>query len=722
MGGPNSAKPIPFSSSSASSSASSSPSCATDAISGVYDVPSRCTEASRIPSPEEYQRIFADSIREPDRYWAELGSQYLHWFKPFTSTRQGTFFDEEVSWFRGGKLNACYNCLDRWLPDKGNQLAVIWEGDQPTQVCHITFKQLHKQVCAVANILKSVGVSKGDVVTIFMTNCPEAIISMLACARIGAIHSVVFFGFGADELVSRVTNCSSKTILTVECTTKAGRIFHLKRVVDEVVRRCPCLSKVLVFKNSETCPATPSNLGTSPAYTNGMEFAIDESVLNEPLYSQPCPCEWMDSGDSLFVLYTSGSTGVPKGLVHSTAGYLLYAAATTALAFDLRQGDLFAAVVDVGWITGHTYMVYGPLSLGCTTFLFQGTPMYPTPSRYWEMCQRHRFTHFYTSPVAIRSLMRYSSDHLKPHDRSSLRIMSSVGECLNPDAWKWFFEEVGDRRCILADTYWQTESGGVLLSPIPGCSSLKVGSCGMPFFGIMAVVLDPVTGVEYHRNDVQGLLAIKNPWPGTAKTIFGNHAEFLEKYFSRYPGYYLTGDWVIRDKDGYYFVMGRVEDLINVSGRRVGSTDVENALLNSPSILEAAAVGIPNPHKGESIVVFCTLRMGEMSTPELLQSLKSEVRLRVGALATPDTVVITNRLPKTRSGKTMRRLLRNIAIQCGGGVSSSGRGLQCETPNEEDGHLALDTLGDLSTLTDVNVVPELVEAFRRAVAEKNGKL
>lgn len=571
--------------------------------------------------------------------------------------------------------------MDRWcLPGKdyrGKDVAILWEGDEPDSVQKITFEQLLKKVSQIANALKSQGVQKGDVVTIYMPMIPEITMTMLACARIGAVHSVIFAGFSADAIAERIKCSESKWVVTADGGKRGGRGLPLKKICDTAIAKEVChgiVEKMFVF----------SHHGEAVGGVNmveGRDVAFDEVVAAQRPY---CPCEWMDSEDCLFILYTSGSTGRPKGVLHTTGGYTLFAKHTTATSFDIRRSDVFACVADAGWITGHTYIVYGPLLNGCSTFMFESTPMYPDHGRYWDMVQRHKISIFYTAPTAIRSLMRFGDDIVKQYDLSSLRILGTVGEPINPEAWRWYYEVIGNKNCAVVDTYWQTETGGHIITNLPGITPMKPGSCTLPFYGIDTVVLDPQTGKEIEGNGVEGVLAIRQPWPGMTRTCLGDHERYLTVYMKPYPGYYFPGDGCRRDEDGFYWITGRVDDVLNVSGHRIGTAEVESALVAHPAVSQAAAVGFPHAIKGEAICCYTTLTVGYEESEELIKELRMAIRNAIGPFATPDIICAAPGLPLTRSGKIMRRILRKIA---------SGD---------------IDTMGDTSTLADPTVVDALI--------------
>nr|AOE43281.1 acetyl-CoA synthetase/acetyl-CoA ligase [Coremiostelium polycephalum] len=645
------------------------------------DFSSKC----HIQTLDKYQELYERSIKDPQGFWGDLGRSSLSWFSPFTRVMSGTLLHGDVAWFLNGKLNVSYNCIDRHLEDKADKVAIIYEGDDPKNIARITYYELYQQVCRLANLLKSIGVKKGDTVAIYLPNTPVAIYAMLACARIGAVHSVIFAGFGFDSIVSRVKDAECRVIITADEGLRGGKVIPLKKKIDEVALHCNHIVKnVLVFKN------TSGKVNFNPE----IDIWADEAMLEQRPY---CPPETLDSEDPLFILYTSGSTGTPKGLVHTQAGYLLYAATTHKYVFDYQPNDIYACVADVGWITGHSYIVYGPLCNGATTFIFEGTPLYPTPARYWEMVERHKINQFYTAPTAIRSLMKYPTSYVEASNKTSLRVLGSVGEPINPEAWRWFYKHVGEERCSVVDTYWQTESGGHLITPLPGATPNKPGSCSKPFFGIELSVLDAKTGQAISTPIAEGVLAISKPWPGIARTVFKSHTRFLTTYMKPYPGFYFTGDGVRRDKDGYYWIEGRVDDVINVAGHRLGTAELESALVGNYSCAEAAVVGFPHDVKGQGILAFCILKEGYEEDEQTKTLLIQEVRNTIGPFATPDVIIITPSLPKTRSGKIMRRILRKIA---------------CHESSPEQ-------LGDTSTLAEPEIIPILISKVS-AVIPKTG--
>jgi len=622
----------------------------------------------------KYDAMYAASINDPDAFWSEQAKR-VDWIKPFTRVSDVDFSlgQVKINWFADGQLNVAANCIDRHLETRGEQTAIIWEPDSPEEETkHITYRDLHAGTCKMANILKDLGVERGDRVIIYMPMIPEAAYAMLACARIGAIHSIVFAGFSPDALSSRINGCDAKVVITADYAPRGGRATKLKTNADQALLHCKDSVKCLVVKRT----------GGQTTWTEGRDF--DYNALAESA-ADTCPVEPMGAEDPLFILYTSGSTGQPKGVVHTTGGYLVYAALTHETTFDYKDGDVFWCTADVGWVTGHSYIVYGPLANGATTVMFEGVPTYPDAGRFWQVCEKHKVNQFYTAPTAIRALMGQGDDFAKAADLSSLRILGTVGEPINPEAWNWYNEVIGGGRCPIVDTWWQTETGGHLMTPLPGAHATKPGSAMKPFFGIKPVVLEPTTAKEQDGNPVEGVLCIEGSWPGQMRTVWGDHARFEKTYFADYPGYYFTGDGCKRDADGDYWITGRVDDVINVSGHRMGTAEVESALVAHASVAEAAVVGYPHKIKGQGIYCYVTLMGGEEPTEELRTELRNWVRTEIGPIASPDLIQWAPGLPKTRSGKIMRRILRKIA---------------------ENDHA---TLGDISTLADPSVVEELIE-------------
>ena len=619
----------------------------------------------------KYLELYAWSAADPDSFWAEQARR-IDWIKPFTRVKNTSFGPDSVSikWFDNGTTNVAQNCIDRHLPRLASHTAIIWEGDGPKRSKYITYQDLHDEVCRLANVLKAHGVKKGDTVTIYLPMIPEAAYAMLACARIGAIHSVVFGGFSAESLAGRIEDCRSKLLITADEGRRGGRKTPLKTHADEAVAKTAGIVKtMLVVKHT----------GGAVAWVDGRDIWYHEATAQAVT---KCPCAGMNAEDPLFILYTSGSTGAPKGVVHTTAGYLVYAAMTHQYVFDYHEGDIFWCTADVGWVTGHSYIVYGPLANGATTLMFEGIPTYPSVSRFWEVVDKHRVNIFYTAPTAIRALMRAGDAPVKATSRASLRLLGTVGEPINPEAWEWYYHVVGDARCPIVDTWWQTESGGILVSPLPGVTDLKPGSVARPFFGIRPEVVNADGAVL--EGACSGNLVLANSWPGQMRTIYGDHERFVRTYFSVYPGKYFTGDGCRRDADGDYWITGRVDDVLNVSGHRLGTAEVESSLVAHAKVAEAAVVGYPHDIKGQGIYAYVTLMTGVEQSEELRADLVAWVRKDIGAIASPDIVQFAPGLPKTRSGKIMRRILRKIA--------------------EKEFH----ALGDISTLADPAVVEDLI--------------
>jgi acetyl-CoA synthetase len=627
----------------------------------------------------EYQARYSRSINDPEGFWRDSAQALLAWQRPFDKVMGGDLLNGDVHWFTGGLLNACYNCLDRHMPHRADQTAIIWEADEPGEGRKITYSELFREVCRITNVMAAAGVRKGDVVTLYMPMIPELAMVMLACCRLGAVHSVVFAGFSSDSLRDRIRDCNSNFIFTANEGLRGGRSLRLKDTVDAAVAQCPDVQKVFVFKR------TAGEVNMAP----NRDLWMHETL---PLARAYAPCALVDSEDPIFILYTSGSTGKPKGVLHSTAGYLLNATLTTKESFDLREGDIFCCAADCGWITGHSYIVYGPLSNGSTTVMFESVPTYPNPYRYWDLVQTYKITQFYTAPTAVRALMRHPTDPIAGYDLSSLRVIASVGEPINPEAWRWYYQNVGGGNTTLVDTYWQTETGAHLAANLPGAISQRPGSCTMPCYGIDLCVLDATSGAELQGNGVEGVLCIRQPWPSMARTVYGDHDRFLNVYLRPYKGYYFTGDGCRRDADGFYWITGRVDDVINPSGHRLGTAEIESALVAVREVSEAAVVGFPHELKGEGIGCYIILKAGIEGSETLAKSLKTAVRSAIGPIATPDFIVFSD-LPKTRSGKIMRRILRKIAAG-------------------EEG-----SIGDTSTLADPSVVPILVRKFKDATSK-----
>ncbi|GEO38261.1 acetyl-coenzyme A synthetase [Skermanella aerolata] len=640
------------------------------------------TTPSSFPPPESvaksawvdaagYARMYEQSIKDPEAFWGEQGKR-LDWIRPYTHVKDVSFTgDVHIRWFYDGTLNVSANCIDRHLADKADQTAIIWEGDNPAESRHITYRELHEQVCRLANVLKAKGVKKGDRVTIYLPMIPEAAYAMLACARVGAIHSIVFGGFSPDSLRDRLVDCDSHLLITADEGLRGGRKVPLKKNADEALKQSPCVKTQIVVRRT----------GGAVEWTEGRDFWYDEEIAKVPAENTP---DEMNAEDPLFILYTSGSTGKPKGVLHTTGGYLVYASMTHQYVFDYKPGEVYWCTADVGWVTGHSYIVYGPLANGATTLMFEGIPNYPSVSRFWEVIDKHNVSIFYTAPTAVRALMREGEGPVKKTSRKSLRILGSVGEPINPEAWLWYYNVVGDGRCPIVDTFWQTETGGILISPLPGATTAKPGSATLPFFGVQPVVVD--NDGKLLEGPTEGNLCMADSWPGQMRSVFGDHARFVQTYFATFEGKYFTGDGCRRDEDGYYWITGRVDDVINVSGHRMGTAEIESALVAHPKVAEAAVVGYPHDLKGQGIYAYVTLNTGIDPTEELRKELVTWVRKEIGPIASPDLIQWAPGLPKTRSGKIMRRILRKIAA------------------NEHE------ALGDISTLADPGVVNDLVDS------------
>jgi acetyl-CoA synthetase len=638
----------------------------------IYPVPEAAKERALIDKAG-YEEMYARSIEDNEAFWAEQ-AQRIDWMKPFTRIKDVSFAKDDlhIRWFYDGTLNVCYNCVDRHLESKGDDVALIWEGDDPGRDLKITYRELHERVCKFANALKALGAKRGDRITIYMPMIPEAAISMLACARIGAVHSVVFGGFSPDALAGRIHDCESNIVVTADEGLRGGKVVPLKANVDAAAENpdVTTLEKVLVVRNT----------GNDVGWVDGRDAWLDEVDAE---VDKDCPCEEMSAEDPLFILYTSGSTGKPKGVLHTTGGYLVYAAMTHEYVFDYHPGDVYWCTADVGWVTGHSYIVYGPLANGAISLMFEGVPNYPTSSRFWEVCDKHNVNICYTAPTAIRALMREGDEPVKKTSRKDLRLLGSVGEPINPEAWEWYYHVVGDGRCPIVDTWWQTETGGILITPLPGAIDLKPGSATLPFFGVKPELLD--ANGNMLEGAVSGNLVIADSWPGQMRTVYGDHDRFVETYFSTYEGYYTTGDGARRDEDGYYWITGRTDDVLNVSGHRMGTAEVESALVAHDQVAEAAVVGYPHDIKGQGIYAYVTLMEDAEPSDELRAELQQWVRKEIGPIAKPDLLQWAPGLPKTRSGKIMRRILRKVAADDYG------------------------DLGDTSTLADPSVVDDLIE-------------
>jgi acetyl-CoA synthetase len=636
----------------------------------IYPVSPEWASRAHIDAAK-YQAMHQRSVSDPQGFWAEHGKR-VDWIKPFTKVKNTTYGPPDVSikWFEDGTLNVSANCIDRHLAARGDQVAIIWEGDDPSESRSITYSQLHDEVCRFANVLRNREVKKGDTVTIYMPMIPEAAFAMLACARLGAVHSIVFGGFSPDSLAGRIQDAKSKVVITADEGLRGGRKVALKANVDEALEKAGGADHVIVVRRT----GGPVNMKA------GRDVYYDEAAA---MVTNECPVTEMNAEDPLFILYTSGSTGTPKGVLHTTGGYLVYASMTHEYVFDYHEGDVYWCTADVGWVTGHSYIVYGPLANGATTLMFEGVPNYPSMSRFWDVIDKHKVNIFYTAPTAIRSLMGAGEEPVKKTSRASLRLLGSVGEPINPEAWEWYHRVVGDSRCPIVDTWWQTETGGILISPLPGAIAQKPGSATLPFFGVQPQIVDAEGKVL--EGAAEGNLCIIDSWPGQMRTVFGDHERFIQTYFSTYPGKYFTGDGCRRDADGYYWITGRVDDVINVSGHRMGTAEVESALVAHPKVSEAAVVGYPHDIKGQGIYAYVTLMTGEEPSEALRKELVGWVRKEIGPIASPDVIQFAPGLPKTRSGKIMRRILRKIA--------------------END----FGSLGDTSTLADPGVVDDLIK-------------
>ena len=636
----------------------------------VYDVLPQAAEHALIDEAA-YQAMYRRSIEDPEGFWADMANEHVHWFRKWDRVADWRFDgDVGIRWFEGARVNVSYNCLDRHLAERGDKPAILWEGDAPGEERRITFRELHAEVCRFANVLKSRGVRKGDRVCVYMPMVPEAAVAMLACARIGAVHSVVFGGFSPDALRDRILDSDCRVVVTADEGPRGGRNVPLKGNTHQALESCPDTHTCIVVRRT----------GNEVPWRDGRDLWYHEAMADA---SSDCPAEELDAEDPLFILYTSGSTGTPKGVQHSQAGYLLYTTLTFKYIFDYHEGDTFWCTADVGWVTGHSYVVYSPLSNGATTVMFEGVPNHPDFGRFWEICDKYGVNIFYTAPTAIRALMGQGDHFVKRSARKSIRVLGTVGEPINPEAWEWYYHVVGDARCPIVDTWWQTETGGILITPLPGCTRLKPGSATRPFFGVDPVLVDP-EGNEL-EGAAEGALCIKRSWPGQMRTVFGDHERFIRTYFSTFGGLYMTGDGARRDEDGYYWITGRVDDVINVSGHRMGTAEVESALVLHPTVAEAAVVGCPHEIKGQGIYAYVTLNAGTEGTDELKKALVGLVRKEIGPIASPDAIQFAPGLPKTRSGKIMRRILRKVAA------------------NE------IDNLGDTSTLAEPAVVDDIIE-------------
>ena len=635
----------------------------------IYNVPEEFSRNALIDEAS-YKAMYEESISDPAGFWADQAEKFLSWDKPWDKVLDWDYSKGHIRWFEGGKLNACVNCVDRHLETRGDQTALIWEGDDPADDSKVTYRELHAHVCRLANVLKSRNVHKGDRVCIYMPMIPEAVYAMLACARIGAVHSVVFGGFSPESIKDRILDSNCQTVITANEGVRGGKPVPLKANVDKALESCPNVQSVIVVRH------TTADIG----WLDDRDIWYHEAITT---VSDECPAEQMDAEDPLFILYTSGSTGKPKGVLHTTGGYLLYAAITHKYVFDYHDGDIYWCTADVGWITGHSYIVYGPLCNGAISLVFEGVPTYPDASRFWQVCDKHKVNTFYTAPTALRALMRMGDDPVKKNSRESLRLLGTVGEPINPEAWEWYYHSIGDARCPIVDTWWQTETGGHMIAGVPGAVKMKPGSATRPFFGVMPAIVDNKGKVL--EGAAEGNLVMTHPWPGQMRSVYGDHQRFIDTYFSAFPGKYFTGDGARRDADGDYWITGRVDDVLIVSGHNLGTAELESALVLHDTVAEAAIVGYPHDIKGQGIYAYVTLIHGVEPSEELRKELITHVRTEIGPIATPDIIQWAPGLPKTRSGKIMRRILRKIAA------------------NE------MDSLGDTSTLADPGVVDDLIK-------------
>jgi len=634
----------------------------------TYDIPASFAKNAHIDE-KQYLSMYQRSVEDPSAFWAEQAEAFLSWDKRWDTVLDWDFHTGHIRWFEGGKLNACYNCVDRHLETRGDQTALIWEGDDPAKDAKITYRELHEHVCRLANVLKSRGVKKGDRVCIYMPMIPEAAYAMLACARIGAVHSVVFGGFSPESIKDRILDSDCHTVITADEGLRGSKHVPLKANVDTALKSCPNVSTVVTVKVT----------GANVNWVEGRDIWYQEEAAK---VSGECPVESMDAEDPLFILYTSGSTGKPKGVLHTTGGYLLYAATTHKYVFDYHEGEVYWCTADVGWITGHSYIVYGPLANGAISLMFEGVPTYPDASRLWQVCDKHQVNIFYTAPTALRALMREGEEPVRKTSRSSLRLLATVGEPINPEAWEWYYHVVGDDRCPIVDTWWQTETGGHMITPLPGATLMKPGSATRPFFGVRPALVNPEGQIM--EGPAEGSLVITHPWPGMMRSVYGDHQRFIDTYFRTYPDMYFSGDGARRDEDGFYWITGRVDDVLNVSGHRLGTAELESALVLHDAVAEAAVVGYPHDIKGQGIYAYVTLIKGVEPSDELRKELVKLVRSEIGPIATPDVIQWAPGLPKTRSGKIMRRILRKIAAR------------------------DMDNLGDTTTLADPSVVNDLI--------------
>ncbi len=642
-----------------------------------YPVLPEVAQDSYVKSLSEYQALYQESLHDPEKFWRKQASR-LDWFSPFTKVNEGDFNQVNMSWFLNGKLNVAYNCVDRHVEKHGNEIALIWAKDEVGDYQRITYLELYENVCKTANMLKQHGVKKGDRVCLYLPMVPELVYSMLACARLGAIHSIVFAGFSSDSLASRIEDAGAKVVITANEGLRGGKTIPLKQITDEAIKGLRFVEKVFVVHR------TPTKVNWNPQ----IDIHYEDELKR---YRPYAPCEWMDSEDPLFMLYTSGSTGKPKGVLHTTGGYLTYASLTHHYIFDYKPGQVYFCAADIGWVTGHSYIVYGPLANRATTVLFESTPLYPDASRYWKVVEDLKVNIFYTAPTALRAIAQKGDSFVSKYSRSSLKILGTVGEPINPEIWKWYYDVVGEKKCSIVDTWWQTETGGILITPLPGAIPTKPGSATLPFFGVEPVIVEADSGKEKIGNNIEGALCLKRSWPGQARTIFKDHDRFVQTYFTQYKGLYFTGDGAKRDVDGYYWITGRIDDVLNVSGHRLGTAEIESALVEHPDVAEAAVVGYPHEIKGTGIYAYVVLKAHAKAGEFTLQEIQEKVSEIIGKFARPDIIHLTQGLPKTRSGKVMRRILRKIA------------------ENVYEG------LGDTSTLAEPEVVNKLIEEHKKLI-------
>ncbi|CAM2009428.1 acetate--CoA ligase [Acanthopleuribacter pedis] len=644
----------------------------------VYPVHKNLKENAVVQGMAGYRTLYEASLADSDAFWGEIASR-IDWFHPWSRVSQWDFHKAQVAWFLDAKLNVAHNCIDRHLAERGDQTAIIWEADSPEDTRHISYRELHEEVCRAANALQANGVRRGDRVCIYLPMIPELAYVMLACARIGAVHSIVFAGFSADSLKDRILDCEAKLVVTADEGLRGGRKIGLKAITDQALANTPCVERLLVVRRT----------GAEVPMVEGRDLWYHDEVAKQRAY---CPAAWMDAEDPLFILYTSGSTGKPKGVLHTSGGYITYAAFTHQYVFDYRPGDIYFCAADIGWVTGHSYIIYGPLANGATTIMFESTPLFPDAGRYWDVVERHKVNIFYTAPTAIRALAAEGDDFVKKYDRSSLRVLGTVGEPINPEAWGWYHDVVGEGRCAVVDTWWQTETGGIMITPQPGVNDMKPGSATLPFYGVEPVIVDEACNPQ-EETEATGLLCIARPWPGMARTVYGDHQRYFDTYFSRVPGYYFTGDGCRRDEDGYYWITGRVDDVLNVSGHRLGTAEIEAAVNACDWVAESAVVGCAHEIKGTGIFAFVVLNRENTDhgddMDKVFTVVREQVTVDIGKIARPDHILICSGLPKTRSGKIMRRILRNIAKH-----------------EYED-------MGNISTLADPSVVASLIDGHRQ---------